>query len=160
MTSQTDLFHEKQLYCFDTSSLIALRKSYPKDVFESLHKAFTSILSSGKIIIIDMVMEELKAKELELFNYIKNTIPKPRLVKFEEYILTTQQIINTNYDNKGKSGNIKADPHVIACAKEEQIAVVTEELGGGPTQIPHVCRLENVECIDIVAFFRKENIKL
>lgn len=160
MTSQSDLFYKKQLYCFDTSSLITLRKSYPKDIFESLHKIFTSLLCSGKIVVIDMVMEELKTIELDLFNYIKNIIPKPRLTKFEEYILKTQQIINTHYDKKGRSDNIKADPHVIACAKEEQIAVVTEELGGGPTQIPYICRLEGVECIDIVDFFRKEKMKI
>ena len=70
--------------------------------FESLHEAFTSILVSGKIVVIDMVMEELKAKELDLFSYIKKNAPEPRLVKFSEYILSTQQIINTYYDKKGK----------------------------------------------------------
>lgn len=107
-----------------------------------------------------MVMDELKTKELDLFTLIKNTIPKPRLAKYDEYILKTQQIINVFYDKKGKSDNIKADPHVISCAKSDHTIVVTEELGGGPTQIPHICQLEKVECIDIVGFFRKENIKI
>lgn len=160
MSNQSDLFLKKETYCFDTSSIIALRKSYPKDIFETLHNKFTEILTSGKITVIDMVLEELKNKEVDLSTYIKNNLPKTRLTKFSDYIHNTQTLINTHYDNKGKSDNIKADPHVISCAKTDNTIVVTEELGGGPTQIPHICRAENVECVDIVGFFRREKIKI
>lgn len=159
MTNQSDLFLKEHVYCFDTSSIIALRKFYPKDIFVSLHKNFTDILSSGKIIIIDLVLEELKNKETDLFDYIKINLPKIRLMKFDNYIVNTQKLINNYYNNKGKSDNIKADPHIISVAKIEKVIVVTEEIGGGPTQIPHICQVESIECIGIVDFFRRENLK-
>lgn len=84
---------------------------------------------------------------------IKANIPKTSIVKYEDYIYTTQQLINTYYNNKGKTHNLQADPHIISCAKEEKIAVVTDELGGGITQIPYICELENIEPLSIVDFF-------
>ncbi|KKQ02059.1 MAG: hypothetical protein US11_C0001G0018 [Candidatus Roizmanbacteria bacterium GW2011_GWA2_36_23] len=160
MVSQNDFFSEKELYCFDASSLINLRNFYPKDIFISLNKQFTDVLHSGKICIINMVMEELKKdNKPELYDFIKGNISNNKIRKYESFIHITQQIIKKHYDNKGKSHELKADPHVIACAKEEQLTVVTDELGGGLTQIPHICLIEKVNCISIVDFFRKEKIK-
>lgn len=159
MSNQTDLFTEPPVYCIDTSSLIALRQSYPIDLFQPIHTQFTELIKSGKIVVLDMVLEELKDKETDTYNFVKGNSPKERLLKFEKYILTTQQIVKTYYDGRGKAHNLKADPHIIACAKEEGLTVVTEELGSEDTKIPFICSQEKVKCINFIDLLRAENIK-
>jgi len=159
MSRQADLFTEQPIYCIDTSSLIALRQSYPSDLFQSIHSQFTELVRSGKIVVLDMVLDELKDRETDTFNFIKANTPKERLLKFEKYILTTQKLIQTYYDGKRKSHSLKADPHIIACAKEENLTVVTEELGSDDTKIPYICNKEQVNCINFIDLLRAENIK-
>ncbi len=158
--SQKDLFLEQQLYCFDTSSLILLRQVYPVDIFKPVHDFTTAVLKSGKIMTLDLILEELKQKESDLYNYIKVNVPKERQAGFENYIQTSQSLIRKYYDGKGKSHNLKADPHIIACAKDEDIVVVTEELNSDETRIPYVCTQENVKWLNFVEFLRKENFKI
>ena len=160
MTSQEDLFLKDVSYCFDASSLFNLRNFYPEDIFKSINTQFTDILRFGKICIINMVLDELKRDSSSVFyDHIKVNIHKKRIFKYEDYISTTQELIKKYYDKRGKSHELMADPHIIACAKVERIAVVTDELGGSPVQIPNICTNENIECISIVDFFRKESIK-
>ncbi len=109
---------------------------------------------------LNLVLEELKDKERDLFDYIKLNVPITRQEKFENYIQTTQRLIQIYYDGKGKTHNLKADPHVIACAKEENVAAVTEELGSDTTKIPNICGREGVICLNFIEFLKKENIKI
>lgn len=157
---QNDLFLKAAEYTFDTSSFIALRKTYPEDIFVSLHKQLIPILTSGRTVVLDVVFTELKDKELQLHNLIKSTIPKERQLNFEDYIETTQQLIHNYYDSKGKAQNLKADPHIIAVGKIEKLTVISEEFNSDPTKIPYVCDKENVKCMDLLEFMRKEKIKL
>lgn len=160
MAGQKDLFLEEALYCIDASSIILLRQSYPKDVFPTLHKLITPVFQSGKILILNAVLGELKEKEPELFTFSIQTIPKERQEKFENYILTTQRIIHSYYDGKGKSHNIKADPHIISCARSEKLTVITEEMGSDSTKIPYICSHEGVKCMNLIELLKNENIKI
>lgn len=160
MNTQNDLFLDEIKYCFDASSFINLKNFYPKDVFHNVHTQFVKILSSGKICVLNIVLEELEKDTMtDFFKYLKSVIPKERVLKYEDYIYTTQELIQKYYNNKGKTHNLTADPHVIACAKEERIGVVTDEKGAGVTQIPYICNNEQIECISTVDFFRKERCK-
>ena len=160
MAGQSDFFSEKPLYCIDTSTIIVLRQFYPADVFETLHKLIIPIFKSGKILVINSVLEELKLTELDLYNFIVQTVPKDRQEKFENHILTAQRIIQTHYDSKGRSNNIKADPHVISCAKDEGLTVITEELGSDSTKMPYICSHEGVKCMNFIEFLKQEKIKI
>jgi len=157
---QDGLFVEKSIYIFDTSSFVTLRQFYPEDIFEPLHDALKVILESGKVVLIDMVLEELRDKEPKLYTYLKVTVPKGKQLSFETYIVETQRIIQSYYDSKGKSHKLKADPHIISCAKAEGLKIVTEELNSDVTKIPYVCGQEKVDCINLIDFMRKEKIKL
>lgn len=157
---QSDFFQKKASYIFDTSSFILLKQFYPIDIFKQLHEKITPILESGKIVVLDLVFDELKDKEPNLYKFLRSTIPADRQIGFENYIETTQEIIQKYYDGKGKSHKIKADPHIIACAKIEKINLVTEELNSDITKIPYVCTQEKVSWINFVDFLRKEGIML
>lgn len=106
-----------------------------------------------------MVLEELKDTETDTYTFVRVNTPKERLLKFEKYILVTQRIIQTYYDNRGGSHNLKADPHIIAYSKEENLTVVTEEMGSDTTRIPYICSQEKVKCINFIDLLRAENIK-
>lgn len=157
---QSNLFLEPAEYVFDTSSFIALRKTYPEDIFGGLHNQIIPILTSGRVIVLDVVFEELKDKELKLYDLLKGLVPKERQFKFEDYIDTTQKLIHQYYDGKGKAHNLKADPHIIAVGKIEKITVISEEFKSDFTKIPYVCEKEKVECLDLIGLMRKEKIKL
>lgn len=158
MAGQEDLFLKEAKYCLDTSSIIVLRQSYPKDIqiFGELHKVVHQLLISGKVVIVDLVLEELKAKEPELYSFTKSSLPKERLAKFDTYILETQRIIRSYYDGKRKSHKLKADPHVISCAKKDGLIVVTEELNSDETKIPNVCIKEGVKYMNFLDLIREQ----
>lgn len=157
---QDGLFIEQSKYIFDTSSFILLRQSYPEDIFKPLHDLLSPLFQSGKVVILDMVFEELKDKEPKLHDFLKATIPTDKQLGFENYIEETQRIIQTYYDGKGKSHKLKADPHIIACAKIEKLNLITEELNSDVTKIPYVCEKEKVEYMNFIELLRKEKLKL
>lgn len=109
---------------------------------------------------LDLVLDELKQKESDLYDYIKANVPKERQARFENYIQTSQSFIRKYYDGKGRSHNLKADPHIIACSKDEDITVVTEELNSDETRIPYVCNQENIKWVNFVEFLREENFRI
>src|SRR5574340_1315751 len=142
---QEDLFRDNAKYIFDSSCIISLRQFYPKDIFAPLHTKLADILQAGRIATLDMILSELKDKEPELHKFFSGQIPKDRQFAFASYVDITQRIILNYYDNHGQSHNLKADPHVIGCAKAEKLAVVTDELNSGITSIPYVCHKEAVK---------------
>lgn len=159
MVIQEDLFIEGQKYIIDTSSLIILRESYPEDLFGPLHEKLLTVFVSGKIVILDMVMDELKDKEKPLYDYLKINVPKSRHFTYVDYLLETQRIIHTYYDGTGKAHKLKADPHIISCAKGNDLTIITEELNSAVTKIPFVGSKEGVQSMNLVGFMRAENIK-
>ena len=121
---QENLFQENQQYIFDTSSFISLRQFYPEDIFKPLHESILPVFQSGKIVVLDLVLQELKDKEPDLYKFLKTTIPSDRKLSYLDYLDNSQMLIQKYYDGKGKSHNLKADPHIIACAKIEKIVLV------------------------------------
>lgn len=156
---QEDFFEEKAVYIFDSSSIILLREFYPKDMFDSLHSFVSKILKSGKIGVLDLVLQELKDKEIDLHALFRDQSPKDRQLLFANYVDETQNIILNYYDGAGKSHNLKADPHIIGCAKTEGLIIVTEEKNFGSTSIPYICDKEKIKRIGFVDFLRTEGFR-
>jgi hypothetical protein len=155
MKGQDELFIKPAIYCFDTSSLIQLREYYPVDLFPDINKLFLSKITSGEIIVCDLVFEELKDHEKILCKLLRENLPKNRKATVSEYLKETQRVVQTHYDNLNKSYNIKAHPVVFACPKKKNTTVVTEEKNSDQSKIPNICQKEEVECINLVDFFRR-----
>jgi len=150
-------------YVIDTCSLTALRRVYPEDVFPGVWDKLDKIAESGLLISTEEVYEELKVQEDVVFQWAKNhsTIFQP----LDE--ITQREVKNILarhpdlIDLKKKKSS--ADPFLIACAKVNSCAVVTEERSSGAAlrpKIPDVCRYERIVCISLLELFRREGLKL
>lgn len=151
-------------YCIDTSSLVhAYQRSYPPDILPDLwENRFDEIIDAGRLIAPFDVIEELKQKHDDLYDWAKN-----RLGMFVEIDGFQDELAGTMADfprlvdtKKGKSG---ADPMVIALAlsKDPCFVVVTEEGYGSQKspKIPFVCAERNLRCVNILQLFRDQSWK-
>ena len=156
------------VYCIDTSSLIEMKDRYPIDVFVDLLPKMESLIEDGRLIAPIEVKREIERGDDELKRWIKGkrklfVRPDMRQIKKVKQILK-------DYPFLAKSGEVaasNADPWLIALAivrnEEEQEKlfsdikhiVVTEESQIGPNKIPAVCRNYNIECINLLEFFRR-----
>jgi len=149
-------------YCIDTCALIDLwRRYYPPDVFESLWQDIEKLVNKGNLVAPNQVYEEIERQDDELREWAKE-----HKDMFEK--LTTDQIetvteILENYPrlvDKEKTSE-DADPFLITQAICRDWKVVTSEQSSShpnsPPKIPDVCDNYNVECYDLIDFFREEN---
>ena len=157
--STDDLFSKPLKYCVDASSLILLRTDYPVEIFPNLHKYLQGVFASGSVSVLNIIFEELEKHEPDILKFIKSVIPKIRQLKYEQYIVETQQILHKYYDGKGGSHNLIADPHMISCAKQEKIIVVTNETLGGETKMPYICQQEGIKSINFIQFLKETDYK-
>ncbi len=152
---------EEFRYCIDTSSLVhAYQRSYPPDVLPSLwNKRFDELIDAGQLIAPFDVLEELKQKHDDLYEWAKL-----RLDMFLEIDGYQDELAGIMRDfprlvdtRKGKSG---ADPMVIALAlsKNPSLTVITEESFGSEKspRIPFVCAQRDLRPINILRLFRDQ----
>jgi len=155
-------------YVIDTSSLIDLNYRYPVDVFPGIWKNLETLISKGFLISPREVLKEIKDDSLrewaknqkKLFkelNTLQINIVKEILKKYPSLAMP---------DKDGP----QADPFVIALAislgKDPQqtliqtikrrIVVTEERLRGNKETIPFVCRVYEIDCVNIIDLFRTE----
>ena len=156
------------VYCIDTSSLIEMKDRYPVDVFVDLLPKMAKLIEGGRLIAPIEVKREIERGDDELKRWIKGE--KKLFVKPDIRQIKKVKQILTGHPFLAKSGEIaasNADPWLIALAivkNEEQqeklfsdirYIVVTEEPQISPNKIPAVCRSYNIECINLLEFFRR-----
>lgn len=156
------------IYCIDTSSLIEMKDRYPIDVFVDLLPKMESLIQHGRLIAPIEVKREIERGDDELKRWIKGK--KKIFVKPDRRQIEKVKEILKDYPSLAKSGEVaasNADPWLIALAivrnEEEQeklfsdikYIVVTEESQSAQNRIPAVCRNYNIECINLLEFFRR-----
>jgi len=153
------------IYCFDSSALIdSWRRYYPIRLFPTLwEKVLCTIIDSKRIFLpIEAQKEILNGKD-ELVDWVK--VNCPNIVDISVPQLNTVQEILSKYPKASDYKKLKpnhADPFVVAVAKIEGYTVVTFESKGGNAddpKIPFLCKMFGVECISMLDFFERENIK-
>ena len=151
------------IYAIDTCSITALKRRYPRPVFESVWAFVESLAAARRLISSEEVLEELRAFDDECLDWAERHkqifIPTGARIQLE-----AKRIINQHPNlidlKKPKSG---ADPFLIAVARIHGAAVVTEEeKSGGPPKlkIPDVCALEKLACLRIVDLFKAERLRV
>jgi len=159
------------IYCIDTSSLIEMKDKYPQDVtlFKKVWKNMDNLCKEQRLIAPVEVLKEIEQGDDELKRWAKGK-GKKIFVKPDKKQSEKMKEILTKYiflANSEKPGPNAADPWLIALAivKNEErrgqlfpdkYLVVTEESKTRENRIPFVCRIYNIECINLIELFRKE----
>jgi hypothetical protein len=154
------------MYCIDTSSLLEwwfLR--YPPSIFPSLRDRIERLISSGRLVTSEFVVQELGVKRDELFDWANAqasfSVPTTQDVANEMGSIVTSfpALVDPN------AQRTQADPFVIALAKTRGLVVVTEETLAMAKRrrrrqrgiyIPDVCAALNVPCITLLAMIQRE----
>jgi hypothetical protein len=157
------------VYSIDTSSLMDWQdRYYPTDVFPSIVTLFDQLILDERLILAEMVVEEVIAMGSEgLCSWVKanKSICSPT----KDHLAQALTIIN---DFPGlsdpKATHDEADAYVIALAQMRNGAVVVTQETEAATKrrprrshfIPDVCRELNIPCINILELLRNENCLL
>ena len=156
-----DLYLAPPKYCLDSSSIIQIKNYYPKDIFSKLNEFIINIFCSGKVAVVQAVIEEVKSdiyEESIPVELVKKHLPSERIHNLEDHIIESQRIIRKYYDRENKNSHkIKADPMIVACASKFKYTVVTDERRTGYLQIPAICESEKIQCLPFLDFLRKES---
>jgi hypothetical protein len=148
-------------HCIDTSALLeAWVRRYPNDVFPGLWAHIEALAAEGKLRAPDEVLRELQAKDDDLAKWTKQrgdlfvSLEPEVMAGVREVLETFPRLVGTL-----KSRN-RADAFVIALAKVEGLAVVTEERGGTEDRprIPLICEHFKVPCINTLEFIRETGL--
>lgn len=135
------------------------KRYFPPDVMPGLWTKIEELIDNAELCASEEVLYELEKKEDEVYEWAKN---------HSELFITTdeelQREVTTILRNhrklidarKNRSG---ADPFVIAVAKIKKCKLVT---GENPTystsrpNIPDVCRIIGIECINLIDLCREQ----
>ena len=145
-------------FVFDTSALIgAWSRTYPPDVFPGLWARMEGFAISGRMLVPEEVIEELKQKDDDLHVWVKARTQTAVAPTTAPLMRKVRDVLR-DYRHLTKSGKGRgsADPFVIALAQIGPFVVVTEEKGGTASKprIPYVCRELGIGCIAPVEFIR------
>jgi Domain of unknown function (DUF4411) len=154
------------MYCIDTSSLVEwwfLR--YPPSIFPSLRARIEGLISSGRLVTSEFVVQELGVKGDELFNWAKAQASFS--VSTSQDVLNEAASIVVRFPALVDPGaqETQADPFLIALARTRGLTVVTEETLAVAKRrrrrqrgiyIPDVCAALNVRCIALLAMIQRE----
>jgi hypothetical protein len=152
---------ERSRYSIDTSAILDLPKLYARHVFANTVWSFIdSLIDDGVLLASVEVRIELDAKEGDAVH----EWAKERPALFRETDEAVQRAVRDvlrDHPNLSRANTTKsaADPFVIALARAEGAAVVTQESAAnnlnGP-KIPDVCRALGIVCIKLQELLSRE----
>jgi len=147
-------------YCIDTNAIITpWRTMFPPDIFSSPWKKIEELIDQNEIIATREVLNELESIDDDIFNWIKNFKDTMfvDLNEDEQHFVTQIHTDHPNLVDPNKT-NPDADPFIISISKFRNLTVITMENPRSPFNIPQVCNFYNVNCVDILDFFRELGI--
>ena len=151
-------------YVFDSNTLIVIFNHYYPKRFLSFWEKFHALVSSGKLISVREVFNEIGsskdslgrwAKEHKNMLFLESTNEELKFVGEIFQVQHFQAMIRKQERLKGKP---VADPFVIARAKISDACVVTQEKNTeNAAKIPNVCDHFGIRCINLEGFMEEEN---
>lgn len=145
-------------FTLDSNILINLIRLYPRDIFGSIWDSIELLVAAGDVCICEAVLREVHRGGDELHNWAKD-LPDFMCAVSDRELQTVAEIAAAHPDWVRGQLN-EADPFVIAHAKTEHSAIVTEENRKGPNtedrnqKIPNVAEEHGVECLKFFDFVR------
>lgn len=145
-------------YVVDSSSLIELKRSYPRHLFRPVWETVERLAEDRVIISCWDVLEELNDIDDELASWCEKY--KEMFLELDEDVQSHVRRIMASHPGlvdfrKRKSGS---DPFVVALAISRRCAVVSEEvLTKNPKRpkIPDVCRDYGIRCLKLLGLLEE-----
>jgi len=159
------------VYVIDTSGLIKLESTFPKDniTFYAIWEEIEDLIVKSQFITIDFVESEINDYEGErdfLKKWIKKWKSRFVFATNEEVINAAIPIVNEEYntgffDSKKQAiGKDEADPYLIAYCMVNNCTLITNENKNKPNKMPKVSEKNGVKCIDIYDFLIERELKM
>lgn len=150
-------------FVIDSSSLIHFEENYPPDIFPTLWSKVFNLFEEGKVFSVNEVYEELGDSQ-ELWKEFKHCFKELNADELQVLgdILSDSRFEVFKRRGLKEDGRPWADPYLIACAKVNGDAVVTQEnLNRNPERkIAFVCDKLDIPCMDFLRFLRAANVKV
>jgi len=157
-------------YCIDASSLINLTRypGYPKEIFPAIWNKLEEMVERNELISHIEVYKEIENEKNDLIHqWCKQN--KKMFKDYDDCQFQEIDKIREKYDLHywqtqinmiDASGNQRpwADPWLIALSICEEGIIVTDEKNN-PNRIPQVAALFNIQCLNLLEFFKKIGIK-
>jgi len=146
-------------YSIDSSGVLDLFRYYPPDVFPTIWKELDGAANAGNIFAIDEVYRELQKKDDVAFQWLKARYSMVVAIDTEIQKRVTAILASHPRLVDTRRNRSSGDPFVIALAQSRNMSVVTGERASGVIarpNIPDVCSVLRIPCINVLTMFRKE----
>jgi len=149
-------------YSIDSSGILDLFRYYPPDVFPTIWTQMDSAASGEIVFAIDEVYRELEKKDDVAFQWVK--AHRMMVVALDTEIqqrVTTILAAHPRLIDTRKNRS-SGDPFVVGLAQSRGLTVVTGERASGvigKPNIPDVCGVLGIPCMDVLSMFRNEGWK-
>jgi len=149
-------------YSIDSSGILDLFRYYPQDVFPTIWTQLEAAADGGNILAIDEVYRELEKKDDIAFQWLKTHLAMVIAIdkEIQEHVTAIlgkhPRLVDTRRNRSA------GDPFVIALARSRRLSVVTGERASGVVEkpnIPDVCAVLQIRCINVLTMFRSEGWK-
>lgn len=157
------------MYTFDASSVIHGWYFYPIENFPGLWAWFALQTAAERFSMSEVAFQEVSQKEPECGKWLKD-VGKTKTVPLSNSILQSaiqiKNLLNIRNDNYHAKGVGENDLFIIAAAKLENLALVSEEAKQSilpqilsKYKIPAVCSLPgvSVKCLSFLELIKNEN---
>lgn len=151
-------------YCLDANVIIDLcRRRYPKRRFRRLWEQFEILLASGLVVAPEEVFIELERQEgdsaYEWARANRGIFLPPDLAQLTIVSLMQAAMPTLAEAAAQRTKPGFGDPFVVALAEVRGWTVVTDEGMGkeGSPQIPRMCKLREVGCVNLLGLFDEQN---
>ena len=149
-------------YSIDSSGVLDVFRYYPPDVFPTIWTQMDAAASGGTILAIDEVFRELEKKDDAAFQWLKGR--RSMIVALDTEIQQRVAAILSSHPRliDTRRNRSSGDPFVIALAQARGGSVVTGEKPSGviaKPNIPDVCAVLKIPCINVLTMFRNERWK-
>lgn len=156
------------LYIIDTSSLVNLAKWNPHDMYVSVWQNVESLVSDGRLIAPQAVMDEVSIGSDQLAKWARNHKGMFRLLSNSQIAQASKILGDYPALVDPDKETADADPFVVALALDRnprptlaevgraRVVVCDETLRGRKIKIPFVCSRYGLNCISVLEMFRTE----
>jgi len=150
------------IYCIDASALINIIRypGYPRELFPTIWDKLEDMVKSGSLISHIEVYKEIEKRKDSIYEWCKQY--RAMFKNIDEYQIVEIGKIKTRYNPAYWDMEINkpywADPWVIALSICESAILITDEKNA-QNHIPYIANQFNIQCLNLIDFFKSIGIK-